>query len=138
MRWRTKLLAIAALAAFVFVGQPVRNALAAESELYVTLRYEVGDSVRHCWDEAEFRRSVARRVGYDPFRQDASTNVSIRVGGSSRVIDGRVEWRDAHGGVMGERRIVGKDGNCPKLLTEIGFAVGLQIRAPAPQDHLER
>jgi hypothetical protein len=120
------------------------HAGAAENDLYVAANYAVDPSVRGCWDEDEFRRSVAHRIGYDPFREDAPINVRIHVGGSASAVDGHVEWRKANGLLMGERRFVAKDGNCAKLLTEMSFAVGLQIEllrpnaAPAPAGPVAR
>jgi hypothetical protein len=109
---------------------------AAASPLYVTLRYELEGSTEDCWDEAEFRRSVARAVGYDPFRADAALSVAVHVDGSSSGIGGYVEWRSREGARLGERRFVAKDGSCSKLLTEMSFAVGLQIELlrPKPKD----
>ena len=107
--------------------------MAAETDLYVALHYAVESSVRACWDEAEFRRNVANRIGYDPFRGDASIDVRVRVGGAANAVDGHVEWRKANGLLMGERRFVAKDGNCAKLLTEMSFAVGLQIELLRPK-----
>jgi hypothetical protein len=133
--WQSKLVVVAALAAMAAAAQPVRGASAAEADFFVSLGYEVDGSLRRCWDEAEFRRSVALRVGYDPFRDGASVSVSIHVGGSERAVNGHVDWRNANGVGMGERRFVAQDGNCLKLLTEMSFAVGLQIellRPPAP------
>jgi hypothetical protein len=116
----------------VVAGRPT-SALAAEPELQVVLQYGVDASVRGCWDEAEFRRSVAHRIGYDPFRDDAPLDVRVRVGGAANAVDGHVEWRKANGMLMGERRFVAKDGNCAKLLTEMSFAVGLQIDLLRPK-----
>ena len=123
---------VAALAAMAAAAGPVRGASAAEADFFVSLGYEVDGSLQRCWDEAEFRRSVALRVGYDPFRDSASVSVSIRVGGSARAVHGHVEWRNANGTGMGERRFVAQDGNCLKLLTEMSFAVGLQIELLHP------
>jgi hypothetical protein len=101
--------------------------LAGEKELTVTLRYEVDASTRGCWDESRFRRGVANRIGYDPFREEAPLELQIHVGGSASAVDGQVVWRDASGVSVGERTFVAKDGNCGKLMTEMSFAVGLQI-----------
>src|SRR5512141_1734381 len=120
------------LALVVLVGRG-SSVFAAETELQVVLQYGVGPSVRGCWEEAEFRRSVAHRIGYDPFRDDAPLNVRVRVGGATNAVDGHVEWRKANGMLMGERRFVAKDGNCAKLLTEMSFAVGLQIDLLRPK-----
>jgi hypothetical protein len=79
-------------------------------------------------DEPEFRRDIVHQLGYDPFRIDATVNVSIRVGATIRGVDGQIEWRNATGKGMGERRFLAKDGNCANLLTEMSFAVALQIQ----------
>ncbi len=103
------------------------RAVAGETELHVAIQYEVDATTRGCWDEAKFRRGVTHRIGYDPFRQDAPLSVRVHVGGSALAVDGKVEWRDASGSSLGERTFVAKDGNCAKLMTEMSFAVGLQI-----------
>jgi hypothetical protein len=103
-------------------------------DFFVKLRYEREDPRLGCWEEQEFRQVVARAVGYDPFREGAPLAVEVQVSGSASLIDGRVEWKSAKGASMGERRFLAKDGDCAKLLTEMGFAVGLQIDLlrPAP------
>lgn len=133
MGWLSKLVVVAVLDALAAAVQPARRGVAADTDLYVSLRYEVAGAVRRCWDEVEFRRSVVQRVGYDPFRESASVSVSIHVGGSAKAVDGQVEWRSADGVGMGERRFVAKDGNCLRLLTEMSFAVGLQIELLRPK-----
>jgi hypothetical protein len=131
---------LSALAFCVLVILP-STAAAGNKDLYATLRFQIDGSPRGCWDEAKFRRGVARRIGYDPFRKEAAFEVRIHVGGSASAVDGQVEWRDANGAEMGERTFVAKDGNCGKLMTEMGFAVSLQIEflrlktpKPAPAD----
>jgi hypothetical protein len=115
----------------ILAGQP--RVASAEADLYVTIQYSVGDSVRGCWDEMEFRRRVAHRVGYDPFLSNAPLNATVRIGGTANAVDGHVEWRQANGLFMGERRFVAKDGSCSNLLTEMSFAVGLQIEFLRPK-----
>ena len=124
---RRSIAPLVALAVLVAGGSPVAHAAADETELWVRLHYRVDSSLRGCWNETEFRQRTARRLGYDPFRQSASVDVSVQVGGPQRAIGGQVEWRNASGERMGERRFVGKDDNCAKLLAEMSFAVGLQI-----------
>jgi hypothetical protein len=127
VRWQSNVLLIIALGAAAGATQPVRSARAAEAGLYVSLRYEVAGSVRACWDEVEFRRSIANQIGYDPFRDDAAVIVLVRMGGTAHAVDGMVEWRTEGGVGMGERRFAAKDGNCSNLLTEMSSAIGLQI-----------
>lgn len=103
-----------------------------DAELHAKLVYRIGPALPGCWDEAEFRRRISRRTGFDPFHDDAPVSVHITLTGSTSAIGGRVEWKDAKSGGMGERRFVAKDGNCGKLLAEISFAVALQIEMLRP------
>jgi hypothetical protein len=130
-RWKQVVAAAAVL--WSLEARLSTRASAAETNLHVVLRYAVDASVRGCWDEAQFRRSVAQRIGYDPFREDASLDVRIHVGGTELAVDGLVEWRKANGVLMGERRFIAKDGDCVKLLTEMSFATGLQIELLRPK-----
>jgi hypothetical protein len=117
----------------VVAAPAVSSVMAADASFYVSLHYEVDGSAHGCWDERDFRRSVTHAVGYDPFRSDAPVSVRVQVGGSPELVDGRVDWRNAAGAGMGERRFLAKDGDCSKLLTEMSFAVGLQIQLLRPQ-----
>src|SRR5581483_11728073 len=131
-RRHLKLVLVAGLVALAVASKPAR-AVAAETDLYVSLRYEIDRSARRCWDEAKFRRSVAHRLGYDPFRDSAAIKVSIHVAGSARAVNGQVEWRNAGGSSMGERAFAARYGNCSKLMTEMSFAVTLQIELLRPK-----
>jgi hypothetical protein len=124
---------VVAFSLTALLAQPHGGALAAEDDLYVTLDYAVDASLRGCWEESELRRSIAHRLGYAPFRDDASIDVRIRIRGSGHALDGEVTWRDASGKGMGERRFLAKDGNCAKLLTEMSFSVSLQIQLLRPK-----
>jgi hypothetical protein len=115
------------------MGRGTGLAGAAENELFVSIHYTVDDSTRGCWDETEFRRRVAQRIGYDPFREETPVSVRVHVGGASNAVDGHVEWRKANGALMGERRFVAKDGDCRNLLTEMSFSVSLQIELLRPK-----
>jgi hypothetical protein len=106
---------------------------AAEADFFVVLHFGVDAEARGCPDETEFRRSVAHRLGYDPFREEAAIIVRVRVGGTASAVDGHVDWRKTNGTIMGERQFVAKDANCAKLLTEMSFAVALQIELLHPK-----
>lgn len=127
----------ALLVASVATGSARVCAAADDTELRARLVFNIASDLSGCWDEAEFRRRIARRTGYDPFRDDAPMSVQVDVTGSASAIGGRVEWTDEKRGGMGERSFVAKDGNCAKLLAEMSFAVALQIEmlrpTPKPQ-----
>ena len=110
------------------VALSVPVATAGDSDFHAKLRYDVDTSLPGCWDEADFRKKVAHRVGYESFRDDAAAIVAVRVDGETGTIGGNVDWRDASGANMGERHFVARDGNCGKLLAEMAFAVSLQIQ----------
>ncbi len=131
---RAPLLLVATAVVTVVLGV-LENYCAAEpaDALYVSLDYEVEGSAERCWDEPAFRRAVAKSVGYDPFRSEAALSVDVHVDASAALVDGRVEWRNAEGASMGERRFRAKDGDCTTLLTEMSFAVGLQIELLRPR-----
>jgi hypothetical protein len=131
--WQSWLRLVATLAALGFAFQPARRVVAADADFHVGLRYEISGTARGCWSEEEFRRNVAGRIGYDPFRENPAVLVSIHVGGSALAVDGQVEWRNASGIRIGERKFVAKDGDCVGLLTEVSFAVGLQIELLRPR-----
>jgi hypothetical protein len=139
MRSKTRFLVATVLGAIATAGLPARKTVAAEADFFIALQYAIDSSVRGCPSEAEFRKSVVQQLGDDPFHDDASLSVVIRVGGSARAVNGQVDWRSESGKDMGERRFLAKDGNCSNLLTEIGFAVALQIqllRTTAPAEKL--
>jgi hypothetical protein len=118
---------VAAIIVSASGGPGAGRVMAQESEFHASLRYRIDSSLNRCWDEPQFRRRVAGQLGYDPFREDALATVEVEVGGSAKAIGGQVEWKNADGARMGERRFAAKDGNCAKLLAEMSFAVSLQI-----------
>jgi hypothetical protein len=117
---------VAGAVTVVALSAPTANAGA--PEFHAKLHYDVDTALPGCWDEADFRKKVAHRVGYESFRDDATAIVSVRVDGATGAIGGNVDWQDASGAKMGERHFVAKDGNCGKLLAEMAFAVALQIQ----------
>ncbi len=114
-------------------GLPLPFAAAGEPDFHADLRYRVDTSARGCWDEAEFRRRVIRRLGYDPFRDNARVHVLVHVIGSSPALAGEVAWEDQAGDDMGERHFAPRTVSCAELLAEMTFAVSLQIELLRPE-----
>jgi hypothetical protein len=61
--------------------------------------------------------------------------IQIKRGGSS--LDGRLEWRDAHGSWTGEQMFPSATNDCSRLVRAMGFALSVQIQLlagmrPAP------
>jgi hypothetical protein len=74
---------------------------------------------------------VTGRLGYDAFSPDAPDRVVVRIEAAGRTLEGRLEWHDASGGVIGEQRFPSRTGDCDELTRAIGFALALQIQLMA-------
>ena len=95
--------------------------------LRVTLEYETPPTPAGCADEAEFRRRVTSRLGDDPFAADAALHVHVQASQSEGETEGRVKWQDASGQARGEQLFARKNRGCSQLLSELSFAVAVQI-----------
>ena len=108
--------------------------------LFVTLGYKIDPGLHGCPGEVEFRDSVVKQLGYDPFRDDATHRVVAKVADSESGIEGRIEWTDAMGKKEGERRLASPDRDCGEVSRGMVFAIAVQIQllssaaatAPAP------
>jgi hypothetical protein len=77
-----------------------------------------------CAVEDDFRRSVAERMGYDPFRPGAGRVLSIRVHGQDPY-RGELALRDASGREIGRRVL--EDADCGALLDSLVLAATLGL-----------
>jgi hypothetical protein len=108
--------------------------------LFVTLGYELDPGLHGCPSEVEFRDSVVKQLGYDPFRDDATHHIVAEVANSESGIEGRIEWTDATGEKEGERRLAYPGRDCGEVSRGMVFAIAVQIQllssaaatAPAP------
>jgi hypothetical protein len=78
-----------------------------------------------------FEAVVNGRLGYRAFRSDAPDRVIVRIESAGRALEGRLEWRDAMGAVIGEQVFPSRTGDCPELIRAMGFALALQIQLMA-------
>jgi hypothetical protein len=81
-----------------------------------------------CPDAADFKGAVIARLGYDPFVESAPDHVLVRIEPRERVLDGRIEWRDASGKWAGEQTFPSVTTDCPRLVRTMGFALAVQIQ----------
>ena len=88
-------------------------------------------AVPGCPDANDFQTVVIGRLGYNPFRANASERVIVRVEAAGRAREGRIEWRDAAGGWIGEQAFPSRTGDCGELARAMGFALALQIQLMA-------
>lgn len=79
-----------------------------------------------CADEATLRRSVAARVGYDPFFPWAKRTVVANMGRRSRDFVATVSLVDEHGVAHGGRELR-TSGDCAELLDATALAIAIAI-----------
>jgi hypothetical protein len=82
------------------------------------------DAGATCPTEAELRREVAEKVGYDPFRTNAPRVLSIHVSGSGPY-SGDLVLRDATGHEVGRRKL--EDADCAALRDSLVLAITLGL-----------
>lgn len=78
-----------------------------------------------------FEEIVAGRLGYSAFRDDAQDSIVVRIEPAGRTLKGRIEWRQASGGSLGEQQFPSRTGNCAELTRAMGFALAVQIQLMA-------
>lgn len=101
------------------------------------LVYERRAGAERCPDEGVLRRAVAARLGYDPFRDDASVTIAAQIEGRGAALHARLTRRDGREGGPGVRDFDAADGDCEGLLTTMAIAISLAIdpfyvEAPRP------
>jgi hypothetical protein len=84
-----------------------------------------------CPGAARFEAVVSGQLGYDPFRADAEDRVVVRVDAAGKTLEGRLEWHDASGGLIGQQTFPSRTGDCDELTRAMGFALALQIQLMA-------
>jgi hypothetical protein len=124
------LAACAALAATQASGR-------AAAPTVVSLEYEIAPGVEGCPDAEQFRASVGRQLGYDPFRATAEKRVVVQITRREIGFDGRIRWSDAEGRWVGDRRLSSRHGECTEIAASVAFSVAVQIQllatlAPPP------
>jgi hypothetical protein len=75
----------------------------------------------------DFKGVVARRLGFDPFDDDAANRVIVLIAVGEQTLEGRVEWRDANGRWAGDQSFPVRHGDCAELARTMGFALAVQI-----------
>ena len=118
----------AALAAALVVGLCARaraQGAATGTALPVTLDYDVPST---CPDAREFRSSVTKRLGRDPFVEEAPNRVLVLVSLTDEVISGELVWHDAAGNSTGKQSFPSRTKRCAEVIAAMGFALAVQIQ----------
>lgn len=90
----------------------------------VALEYTAPDA---CPSADDFRSVVARRLGYEPFREDASERVLVIVLPAANGLEGRFQWLGSTGQASGEQSFPSGQRDCGELVRTMGLALAVQI-----------
>jgi hypothetical protein len=99
-------------------------ALAAENVRLVYVRETGAES---CPDEPEVRRSVAARLGYDPFVDGPGRVVRVVLSLAARRLRASIEITDENGDLLGTNQLSPRVRNCDTLASAIELAIALAI-----------
>jgi hypothetical protein len=114
-----------------FAVAPIARAEAPREEPYlVALEYR---APAECPTVSGFRSVVARRLGYEPFRDGASERVLVIVASSEKGLEGRLEWVGRTGKWAGEQNFPATERDCGELVRTMGLALAVQIHLLATE-----
>ena len=117
----------------------------ASAGLSARLVYWRSGTAESCPDQAELKKAVARRIGYDPFFVAAPYTIVAEMTGNGKELHARARLLDEMGIVKGSRELTGKSGDCAELLTSLALAISLTLDPmaaaaepePAPTEPVE-
>jgi hypothetical protein len=81
-----------------------------------------------CPDEAAFKGMIKAELGHDPFREDASDHVVVRMARRGHAVNGSIEWRDSSGKWVGDQVLQPVGSDCSRVAHATAFALALQIQ----------
>ncbi len=114
-------LAIACATSLAFVA---RSAQASPSAKLVYVRGAGADA---CPGEAELRKAVATRIGYDPFFPAAQKTVIAQVTRTAGGYRGKVQIVGDDGRMRGERDLSSKGDDCAEIVSTMALAVSIAL-----------
>jgi hypothetical protein len=108
---------------------PVGLASAAEAPgpTFVRFAYERGEAVGACPDQAAIQLGVAARLGYDPFRPDATFRLRASIERGAGALEARIEMIDGQGRLTAERRLQSRQRDCAELASSVELAISIAI-----------
>lgn len=86
-----------------------------------------GPGADKCPDEDFVRKTVAARLGYDPFFPWARKTVIIEIARTATGFRGTAQIVDDSGVVLGERVLETKGGDCVEPMTALGLAISIAL-----------
>jgi hypothetical protein len=99
---------------------------------YARLLHVRESGAERCPDAKELRSRIAERLGYDPFRQDASTSVRVGFRPDESGFTADVEAFDARSDLLGRRKLSSTDETCRDLADSVVLTVTLLLDTPPP------
>ena len=106
---------------------PATTACAA-AQTFVALEYQVEPGLNGCPEAPEFRSTVERQLGYDPFRSIADRRVAVMIERKGASIAGRIRWSDDRGRWVGDRHLTSRRPDCTDMAASLAFSVAVQIQ----------
>jgi hypothetical protein len=91
------------------------------------LSYVRGEGAEACADEADLKKAVAARLGYDPFRVVADVSLSISVEKTNRRFRARIRLADSEGHERGARELTSKSDDCRDLTDTMALTVSIAL-----------
>jgi hypothetical protein len=91
------------------------------------LSYVRGEGAEACADEADLKKAVAARLGYDPFRVVADVALSISVEKTNRRFRARIRLADSEGHERGARELTSKSDDCRDLTDTMALTVSIAL-----------
>ena len=91
------------------------------------LTYVRGPGAEGCPDEAELRRAVAQRLGYDPFFPTASRTIVAKIEHKTAGYAAELAVLDAAGVSLGERKLPTASNDCTELVRSLALAISIVV-----------
>jgi hypothetical protein len=108
-----------------FLAAAVGSSLAAEPTYRLEYRREA--TAMACPDQASLQRSVAERLGRDPFSAKGDRTVAVKLSGAGGSLSVNIRLLDAKGTVGGQRELSSTNADCVELAKATALAVAIVI-----------
>jgi hypothetical protein len=116
----------------VLAGTGLAHAGPPDAAHTARLSYARGQGAERCPEEETLRAAVAARLGYDPFRPDASQTVTASIRhtptrGGEGALRAEVRLVDVAGAVAGTRQLSAAEDDCADLVASMALAISIAI-----------
>jgi hypothetical protein len=105
----------------------------------VRLRYEQATGPQNCPTQAEFRTLVAVRLGYDPFRDDGASQLTVKIAGTAKTASASMRLVTVSNSLSGDgapstgaRTRTLSDTRCSSLMEALASTVAIALDPTVP------